>query len=238
MSRVRSILQGHEKRRVSEQLSSPFTAVGSFWGAVEQTTPLLSPETHPRLRLGLAAGEIPSQTFPALLHLGGSQAPHSQQGPQQLPPSWAQQTRIPPGFGEQREAGAQPPGVPAAARSSPKGDARWPSSCRPAKKLFISSKSKSGSGSVCAKLFTWLPGCFPSSGYFSSSVHVYGGLTCCEERRYYLWLIIGIWLAGRVAGIRYRGAYTACSKLRSAPPPECACLRCQLTLFSLPPFHQ
>lgn len=106
-----------------------------------------------------------------------------------------------------------------------------------AKKLFISSNSKSGNGSVCAKLFTWLPGCFPSSGYFSSSVHVYSGLTCCEEPRYYLWLIIGVWLAGRIAGIRYRGAYTARSKLRSAPPSECACLRCQLTLFSLPPFH-
>lgn len=104
-----------------------------------------------------------------------------------------------------------------------------------AKELFISSNSKSGNGSVCAKLFTWLPGCFPSSGYFSSSVRVYSGLTCCEEPRYYLWLIIGIWLAGRIAGIRSRGAYTACSKLRSAPPSECACLRCQLTLFSLPP---
>lgn len=106
-----------------------------------------------------------------------------------------------------------------------------------AKELLGSSDSKSGSGSVCTKLLTWLPGCFPSRGYFSSSVHVYSGLTCCEEPRYYLWLIIGIWLAGRMEGIRYRGAYTACSKLRSAPSAECACLRCQLTLFSLPPLH-
>lgn len=208
-------------------------------------TTMMSPETHLRPKSGPVAGESPPprSSWSILWSIrDGFWAAHSQEGPQQppvLPPLRAQQ--IPPGFRAHREEGPQPPGVPCGGTEQPEpppaeaGMLGGQAAAGRAKELFISSNSKSGNGSVCAKLFTWLPGCFPSSGYFSSSVRVYSGLTCCEEPRYYLWLIIGIWLAGRIAGIRSRGAYTACSKLRSAPPSECACLRCQLTLFSLPP---
>lgn len=179
----------------------------------------------------------------ALIRLDGSWAAHSQQGPQQPPCAHPHgHTCNPSDFGStaRKDRSRRVSLLQRGAAQTPPAEAGMlggQAAAGRAKKLFISSNSKSGNGSVCAKLFTWLPGCFPSSGYFSSLVHVYSGLTCCEEPRYYLWLIIGIWLAGRIAGIRYRGAYTACSKLRSAPPSECACLRCQLTLFSLPPFH-
>lgn len=140
----------------------------------------------------------------------------------------ANRTAIPMGFWGRAAASEHP---------DPPLRQRWPRSCRMSQGAARIHDSKSGSSSICANLLSWLPGCFPSRGYFPSSAHVYSGSTCCEEPRYYLWLIIGIWLAGRMGGIRHRGAYTACSKLLSAPPAECACLRCQLTLFSLPPFH-
>lgn len=105
-------------------------------------------------------------------------------------------------------------------------DAGWPSSCgnQPRSCFYPTTRNLATAPSAQKTPSFGYQAVFHPRVISPAWVHVYSGLTCCEEPGYYLWLIIGIWLAGTTAGIRHHGAYTACSKPSPAPLSERVCL--------------
>lgn len=112
-------------------------------GGRRSMTTLMSPKTHPGLKSGPVTGEIPPirstlqsiwMDLELLLH---NRVPSSAHAPTLV--GTANPTCMPLGFQEHREEGPQPPGVPAAVRSSPNPPRRQ--GCSVAKQLWDEPRS-------------------------------------------------------------------------------------------------